>query len=85
MSLHYIVELNIWCKKFTDMRIVFASNGRKIYYINKNMLMKIIYPEINSCLFNFLSPPTSSFLIISCARCFGSLSPLRSVSPTRSY
>ena len=44
-----------------------------------------IYPATNSCLFNFLSPPTSSLAMISVARFFGSLSPLRSVWPVRSY
>ncbi len=43
------------------------------------------YPAINSGLLNLLLPSTSSLAIISPARFFGSLSPLRSVSPTRSY
>ena len=40
---------------------------------------------MNSCLLSFLSPPTSNFVMISVARFLGSRSPLRSVSPTRSY
>ena len=75
--------LNVWRKNTTNHWILFTSNRKKTNPTTKHA--NVTYPAINSCLFNFLSPLTSSCFMISTARFFGSRSPLRSDSPTRSY